>query len=124
MNAPSLVVPQGNERKKIFENWVLAVLPTFIALSHRPPVSWLPLLGEFPIIIPGVDGGCINSHVNPQFPHGFPHGFGADLPGEAPSCVTRSCSFAEEMPSFHESPGEEEAEMADLWAWDLEKKPW
>ena len=43
-------------------------------------------------------------------------------PGEAPSCITRSCSFAEEMPSFHPSPGEDAAKTsADRWAWDLQK---
>ena len=45
-----------------------------------------------------------------------------DLPGEVPSCVTRSGSFAEEMPSFHQSPGEEAAKTsADRWAWELQK---
>ena len=45
-----------------------------------------------------------------------------DLPGEAPSCDARSGSFAEEMPSFHESPGEEAAKTsADPSAWDLQK---
>ena len=40
--------------------------------------------------------------------------FNFDLPGEAPSCVTGRGSFAEEMPSFHESPGEDAAKTSDL----------